>query len=438
MAKILVGVDAGSYTFAPSANQITISGIDGLSIQSIQMVVDQTVGKILYIFNGLPATFIDNVLTLNSSTDLEGCQNTDELSIYVEGKYYVPTMSNNGNSFNVDLPSWNVLPSVTSFLPNSVDGPILGTKGHHITISNGGLDAGLSSDYINLINSKTAGVPIRFSVWLRSESSFTGQLNLFIGYPDATRDTFSLFPSLTNVWKRYTVYGQILRNDGYSIQAYLHTGEITPKTFDAFGVDLRIGNNGVSDYSLPSGNVECVEIDSNKCTSIAAWGDSLTNTDWMQYCSQYFRSAPYYNGGVGGESSTQIKTRMLADPIKTNYGVTVIWAGRNNITDETTILSDIASMVGSLPNDRFLVCTVTNSTSEVSGSANYNHAISINNSLLNSYGKRCVDARKLYCVGTSGDIPRPEYTSDGVHPTPVFKAILANEISNAIKLNGWA
>lgn len=97
-------------------------------------------------------------------------------------------------------------------------------------------------------------------------------------------------------------------------------------------------------------------------SNITCWGDSLTAGTGAglreDYCTVLgnllYRNS--YNGGVGGETSSQIRGRMINRPAGLDDGITIIWAGRNNYGEANEIKNDIAAMVSSLPSEaRFLV-----------------------------------------------------------------------------------
>ena len=102
-----------------------------------------------------------------------------------------------------------------------------------------------------------------------------------------------------------------------------------------------------------------------------------------------------YNGGVGGNTSTQIATRMLAATDK--YGdITIIWAGRTNYWSQSQVLADVASMVSVLSSPKqFLVMSVLNGNlpGETKGSSNYNAIVSMNNALAAAYPNNYLDIR---------------------------------------------
>lgn len=138
--------------------------------------------------------------------------------------------------------------------------------------------------------------------------------------------------------------------------------------------------------------------------SIAMWGDSLTAP-----ASQLADMSGYtvYNGGVGGETSTQIKTRMLAATNKHSWP-TIIWAGRNNYTSPTTVKADIASMVAALGNSNYLVLSILNGeyANEYSGQSGYVTMMQLNSDLETTYGSRYVDVRSYLVSNYNSGAPQ--------------------------------
>lgn len=140
--------------------------------------------------------------------------------------------------------------------------------------------------------------------------------------------------------------------------------------------------------------------------SFAAWGDSLTagtgtNTSWpTQLRNLISGGAKVYNGGVGGDTSSQILTRFQTDTTHLNATV-VIWAGRNNFANQSQVLSDVAVIVAALPSPkRFLVLSVLNGrrSTEWSGQTNYTQIVNLNAALAAAYPGNYLDIRS-YLVG---------------------------------------
>ncbi|MEO5646115.1 MAG: tail fiber domain-containing protein, partial [Candidatus Paceibacterota bacterium] len=176
---------------------------------------------------------------------------------------------------------------------------------------------------------------------------------------------------------------------------------------------------------------------------IAAWGDSLTEAAYPLDLTN-LSNIPVYNGGIGGQTSTQIRDRMLAATDKYSWP-TIIWAGRNNVTDPTQIKADIASMVAALTTTHYLVLGVLNNSAEPSGSANYNTIVQLNSDLAATYGSRFIDMRtylvSLYnpslpqdVIDHNNDIPPSSLRSDTVHLTLAGYQIVAQKIYDNIAI----
>ncbi|MDI1346597.1 MAG: SGNH/GDSL hydrolase family protein, partial [Pseudolabrys sp.] len=194
-------------------------------------------------------------------------------------------------------------------------------------------------------------------------------------------------------------------------------------------------------------------------TNIAAWGDSLTAVTAGSYTNVYLNilaeldNKNIYNGGVSGETSTQIKTRMLAATSKYSWP-TIIWAGRNDFSSPSTVEANIASMVAALAsvgNTNYIILSILNGPGEPSGSASYNQIISINNFLASTYGSHYLDVRTYLIqsglsvagIATStqdqidygNDVPATDFRSDSiVHLNVAGYTVVANYVYQNISL----
>jgi len=172
---------------------------------------------------------------------------------------------------------------------------------------------------------------------------------------------------------------------------------LTPKEVLTMGV-LAVpyyyaGVDGVKYYS-----------NNNPTKLIYGWGDSLTlGTGGSEsYLNKVYNNPAISSycvpKGVGGETSTQILTRFNAQA-DNSLPFNVIWAGRNNYSDPTTVKADIATMVAASPN--YLVVSVLNGdySAEWQGGANYNVIMQLNSDLSTLYGSRYIDVRILVVAG---------------------------------------
>jgi lysophospholipase L1-like esterase len=191
-----------------------------------------------------------------------------------------------------------------------------------------------------------------------------------------------------------------------------------------------------------------------KVQQIAGWGDSMTfgtgAPDGEGYTSDLSGdlSRAVFNGGVPGETSTQIRTRVQADTTH-RHDVTVFWMGTNNAYDVSTILSDVAQSVATLgSNTHFLVLPVMNRPYEYAGRAEYNIIMSVNDSLKSRYQGHFVDVRAIlisHYDSTSAqdvsdhaqDVPPTSLRFDTVHPNARGYEIIARTLADTITAKGW-
>jgi len=182
------------------------------------------------------------------------------------------------------------------------------------------------------------------------------------------------------------------------------------------------------------------------------WGDSLTVGTFPEAA----RRMPYfsaYNGGVGGETSSQIKVRMVAATSKTGDS-TIIWAGSNDVADsgdataiEALTLSNVAEMVSKLTTDRYFVLSIFNNSTRTIGTFGYNLTMSINEALAAAYPGHFIDMRAhLLAKGTgtgqdaidvnNGVIPA-SLRVDSIHLTTAGYQIAAQYIGEFVAAANW-
>jgi hypothetical protein len=123
-----------------------------------------------------------------------------------------------------------------------------------------------------------------------------------------------------------------------------------------------------------------------------------------------------FNGGIGSQSSTQVKDRMLAFTGR-HSDPTVIWAGRNNYSDPTTVKADIAAMVAELDTDNYLVLGVHNGAGEGTATTAYGHITGINADLAATYGSKFWDTRAYLLTRGDGSAQDNTDIADGIVPT---------------------
>lgn len=189
-------------------------------------------------------------------------------------------------------------------------------------------------------------------------------------------------------------------------------------------------------------------------------GDSLTagtgasgaSTQYPTVVANSFTRARWFrNLGVGGETSTQIATRLAALTSDEKRATTIIWAGRNNFGNAATVKADIASMVSSLGHHRYLVVSIINgdNASEYVGQSGWTSITTLNTDLAALYGERFVDVRTpLVAAGAPGgsspdatnyarDVPPAGIRFDAIHLLDAGYAIVAAAVAAKITALGF-
>lgn len=194
-------------------------------------------------------------------------------------------------------------------------------------------------------------------------------------------------------------------------------------------------------------------------SSIALWGDSLT-AGYGPPLQALEGTRPVFNGGVIGETSTQIADRQLADAAHRDW-VTVFWYGQNNLKDPATIdlqrdpaqvKADIARSVAALApgNTHFLVLSVVNQDKpgERRGEPVYQAILQLNAELAAAYPNNYFDIRAWLvaqanpnnpddAASLQADLPARSLRWDEVHLTVDGSTAVARKIADVLASHGW-
>lgn len=149
--------------------------------------------------------------------------------------------------------------------------------------------------------------------------------------------------------------------------------------------------------------------------SVAYWGDSLTygvgagttvSATTGPYPQQIAYAArvgiPFTNQGVGGDKSSDIAARVIADKMRGKYWNAVFDMGRNDFDQigSAAVLANIAKSVANLaPGVNYVVNTVANAANEPPGSGNWNGLVLLNNSIKSTYGAHVADVFNALTAG---------------------------------------
>lgn len=191
---------------------------------------------------------------------------------------------------------------------------------------------------------------------------------------------------------------------------------------------------------------------------IAAWGDShvagLPDNPAAPGLAAMLRELSgreVFDGGLGGQTSTQIAERQTADTAHDAW-VTIFWYGGNNQTQPATVQADIARSVASLApgNNRFVVLPVINQASpwERRGGADYQTIMDLNAALASAYPNNYLDVRS-YLVGLydpanpadvadfQDDVVPTSLRVDGIHLNAAGARAVARRLLEFLAAKGW-
>lgn len=196
---------------------------------------------------------------------------------------------------------------------------------------------------------------------------------------------------------------------------------------------------------------------------IALWGDSLTfgtgaDTVAGKYPNRlgglFMPPRQVFNGGVGGETSSQVAARMLTDDAHRDW-IAVIWAGRNNYRSCDTVLADIDAMTTHLRSGRFLVLSIPTAAlaPEFSGAPEFEAIMTLDTALRDRFAVRFVDIRAVLIaeglarlgptpiaqdlVDIGHGVPPSGMRADHVHLNDSGQAVVAQTVHDAVLRQGW-
>ena len=159
-----------------------------------------------------------------------------------------------------------------------------------------------------------------------------------------------------------------------------------------------------------------------------------------------------FNGGVAGQTSTEIATRELADAGAHSTWINIFWYGQNNEDDPERIKADVAASVASLApgNTHFIVMSVVNKANadEMKGTAAYGTILRLNSELAAIYPQNYLDIRSFLVSQISpgnaqdledfqNDVPPTSLRFDEIHLNNDGSVVVAKRVQQYIDAKGW-
>lgn len=167
--------------------------------------------------------------------------------------------------------------------------------------------------------------------------------------------------------------------------------------------------------------------------ALACFGDSLTAGTgssspaggWPSQLRIAEAGRAVANYGVGGETSSQIIDRFVADKVRSKYWNAVLWIGRNDVgvasNLTTTVMAQLArAMAVRASGVKTVICTITPASTEDDATANGIAIANCNTAIKALYGNRTAEGIAIcdtYTVLTTdpGHLIPSAWRSDPVH-----------------------
>ncbi|WP_164903071.1 GDSL-type esterase/lipase family protein [Rhizobium leguminosarum] len=196
--------------------------------------------------------------------------------------------------------------------------------------------------------------------------------------------------------------------------------------------------------------------------NIAAFGDSFTELAYLTNPADHWTDLlaarlgrRVYNGGIGGQTSTQVTNRSIADIDYQDRGH-IFFCGTNGPDSGHTVLGDIQAAVAALPaGSKFLILPSFNSSNEPAGSAGYINKMANNAAVAAAFPNNYLDIRSMlialqapgqpYQDGTAyaGDYLSANLrffngtSTDALHPNALCVSLYAQMIGDRLIADGW-
>ena len=345
---------------------------------------------------------------------------------------------------------WKSFSRNATVVKSDVADPDGGSEAFRLTIAGGFMG--------QVLKAAVPGHKYLFSVWMKSatgsaqNASLAGENN-----PPAPSSKFQSF-AVTAEWQRFSIAFDCPETNSNFRFSFRDCDVLAwhPQVEDATGKD-PVEPSPYVENSMKAKNVK-IQIPKNGpapgvVQDIACWGDSLTAgaggkpyTATLQEAAS-IKGRKVFNGGVGGQTSVQIKARFLEAPEKMG-DLVIIWAGRNNYFDVNAVENDIAEMVSKLKTNRFLVLSVLNMENEVSGSGGHAAIVQLNKDLAGQYPDNFIEIRNALVAAydksstedqacNAKDVTPKSLRVDGIHLNSKGYKLVADRILTTLESKGW-
>ncbi|WP_454760574.1 SGNH/GDSL hydrolase family protein [Caulobacter segnis] len=183
-------------------------------------------------------------------------------------------------------------------------------------------------------------------------------------------------------------------------------------------------------------------------TPIGAWGDSMTfgpnglggplTNPWPKLL-QTALGRFVYNGGVSGETSTQIRQRLTSDDFLAN-GVVIVWAGKNDVSAPSTVLANAATDAAWNKTGKIIFPAITPTTGNdaAPGQPDYANRMTINAGLQAAYGPQYHDFLPALQAANDGSANDLADVAGGQIPRSLRLSGDSTHVSDTVNARGFS
>ncbi|HEY3331414.1 MAG TPA: SGNH/GDSL hydrolase family protein [Capsulimonadaceae bacterium] len=346
-------------------------------------------------------------------------------------------------------PVWNSFNLKTTITPNAATSPGKAQDAAHFVI--GGFVG-------QVVSSAIPGHTYVFSTWLKSATDANQTVTLMGENNAPAPDNKAAQCAVTQEWQRFNIVFTCPEGGNGNFRFSIRAGDVYvwhPQVEDVTGKPSQ----APTDYAIvpPVAALKPLVVKGPPAKgiiqNIACWGDSLTAGAGGTPYPAVLQANPavgarkVVNGGVGGQTSIQIKERFLAAPEK--FGdIVVLWAGRNNYFEPDTVKSDVAEMVDKVTTDRFLVLSILNMKTEGKGTGGLATILRLNQDLATRYKGHYIDIRSAIVdaydknspqdvADHDNDVTPSSLRVDGIHLNTAGYKLVADKVLEYMKANSW-
>lgn len=466
--KQIVGLGYGTVVFTHGASEVgklVFSGFVGFAPARLLAVTNVEKNTLIYAAEKEPrgddpgkggswslVTASGGTLTLNADTSTH--EDDDLLRCIYDADMAAPVAPQaGGNLWPKDFGTCDLASGCTRTANFGV-GPRPGTRSVQLYLS-GDNDGANTGDIV--IRGRTDGALVGLSVWVRAAIGVAFDISIreYGYYNIGWITTATRVVTTTEAgWALYRLTGYIIQTDCTALKARIRANAGGPCTIEVAEPDLRILDNfNFPPYEPPCGAAQTVTIGKRLGVSIAAWGDSMVtgyaSFNWRDDLSRMLNGSPIYNGGVGGEASTTVKTRFTnSTRYFKSYGVQIFWIGTADIvalgsTNPDLIVSNLDDMILKTQHGRWLVVPLINYDGSMA-TTEYALKNEAYKKMKQRYGTRFVDAlMPLRCGGLyvpdmlMHDTLHLNQAGCGIVTLEIFKAMKRNGFLDGVPLGDW-